>query len=792
MEIELKGVTKYYYDQGKSTKGIEDVNLDFKTDGSWVAVTGESGAGKSTLIKILTGLEDFDEGDIYFDGKPLTGMSDGQRQKLYTDNISFVFQDYNLVESVTAQQNIALALLKQGFSVEESNKKAFEVLKTVGLEKQARMRASKLSGGERQRVAIARSLALEAKVIIFDEPTGNLDNDTSKQIIDLIESVKGNRLIVYVTHDYDEVKQYVTRHITLADGKVIKDEKVAEPAGESQAAEEQKSKRKFGFKSYLYASSLFCFSRFGRFLATFIVMLFSIVGILGQAFGFSEVLYQSGNFTNYLSGLSLNNYSYSAFGNKTAVRKAKYEEAEILPDSQFYFKDEGGLVFDDAFSLYNPQTVDEQITSGQSVTLTPLVYRISVESLFSMPTSLFPYEVLEGTVSDEEGIYLALPKTNYVRQTENYYNLKPLVGKEIEFSKSLGGLSFSSKNASYVSLLKKEPRLKVKGLLAIDNQDALSYSSVMALCDKTSLTALHDYSVYSFMEYGESTHYHSVASYYDNYTFDNSISCLDGNSKVGASNYLYWSLSEEQQGASKLYLSSDLKGKNLTFKLYEMTLPLSYFESLNEVEYIDVSTLPAPSSSDYRNYIKAPCYTAGANYLSLRFMQSGAFASYEFSSAKEASAFASKVASSQGSYSSFYYKTKAEVTLKKMPNLADMDISLRISLMAGFSTSLVFVILVMLVLRLILNKYYYRKDYDQMVLSYIGYSYKDTVLINVLQFVSISLFIMAFVYPLFIFYAPDCLTIMSIFPGLIILSIFVNLLFAFLVALPKRLRGGKK
>ena len=114
MQITLKDITKYYYDSGKSTKSLEGINLSFTTDGSFVAVTGESGAGKTTLIKILTGIEDFDEGEIYFDNEPISGADDKRRNKLYSDNVSFVFQDYSLVESLTAKENIVLALLKKG------------------------------------------------------------------------------------------------------------------------------------------------------------------------------------------------------------------------------------------------------------------------------------------------------------------------------------------------------------------------------------------------------------------------------------------------------------------------------------------------------------------------------------------------------------------------------------------------------------------------------------------------------------------------------------------------------
>ena len=169
MELRLEGVSKYYVDQGKSVKGVENINATFHTDGSFVVITGESGAVKSTLIKILTGLEDIDEGEIYFDEEPISALPEKRRAELYASKIAFVFQDYNLVESFTASQNIVLALLKRGLSLKAAKRKAKDALRQVGLEKQEGMRVSRLSGGERQRVAIARCLASDAEVIIFDE-----------------------------------------------------------------------------------------------------------------------------------------------------------------------------------------------------------------------------------------------------------------------------------------------------------------------------------------------------------------------------------------------------------------------------------------------------------------------------------------------------------------------------------------------------------------------------------------------------------------------------------------------
>lgn len=122
MEIRLKNVSKYYKDGEKSIKGVEDVSLSFNTNSSFVVITGESGSGKSTLIKILTGIEDFDEGEIYFDDVILSQLSNEERKEIYSDNVSFVFQDYNLVESFSALENIVIALIKKAIQLRKVKK----------------------------------------------------------------------------------------------------------------------------------------------------------------------------------------------------------------------------------------------------------------------------------------------------------------------------------------------------------------------------------------------------------------------------------------------------------------------------------------------------------------------------------------------------------------------------------------------------------------------------------------------------------------------------------------------
>ena len=221
--IELKDVSKYYNDGSTSSKGIENITLSFDR-GEFVAITGESGSGKTTLLNVITLMDSYDEGDIVFNNKSTVDFSNEDMIAFRNEYVSMVFQDYNIVQSVSVLDNVVLALLNKGVSYKEAKKEAKDALIKCGLKEKLKSKVSKLSGGEKQRVVIARALALNSPVLAFDEPTGNLDVKTSNEIINLIKEIKKGRLILYVTHDYESIKDIATRHLVLKDGEVIEDE----------------------------------------------------------------------------------------------------------------------------------------------------------------------------------------------------------------------------------------------------------------------------------------------------------------------------------------------------------------------------------------------------------------------------------------------------------------------------------------------------------------------------------------------------------------------------------------
>ncbi len=221
--LELQNIGKIYVSEGNVAVGIRGVNLAFDR-GEFVAVTGASGSGKSTLLNVISGMDTFEEGELLIDGEPTSHYLQKDWESYREEYISFIFQDYNIIESFTVLQNVELALL----SIENTKarrEKAMELLRRVGLEKHLHHKGSKLSGGQKQRTVIARALAKDSPIILADEPTGNLDSQSSKEIINLLREISHDKLVIVVTHNFEEVEACATRHIRVFDGSIELDHK---------------------------------------------------------------------------------------------------------------------------------------------------------------------------------------------------------------------------------------------------------------------------------------------------------------------------------------------------------------------------------------------------------------------------------------------------------------------------------------------------------------------------------------------------------------------------------------
>ena len=220
--IQFKNVSKIYVDKDKATLGLRDVNLELNDTGV-VAICGESGSGKSTFLKLLAKLDSPTEGEIIIDNKNTSEYDLDEMNDYRFQNISFIYQDYNLIESMSVIDNVMMPLLIKNYSIKDAKTKALDAIARVGIESLKDKKCNKLSGGEKQRVAIARAIVNDPDIILADEPTGALDTETSIQIMDLLKKISKDKLIVMVTHNPELAEKYSTRIVKLVDGKITTD-----------------------------------------------------------------------------------------------------------------------------------------------------------------------------------------------------------------------------------------------------------------------------------------------------------------------------------------------------------------------------------------------------------------------------------------------------------------------------------------------------------------------------------------------------------------------------------------
>ena len=225
--VELKNVHKVYPMGDERIVALDDVSLRFE-QGKIYCLLGVSGSGKSTLLNIIAGLERPTQGEIFFKRHPIHKMNEKKLAIFRQKYIGFIFQSYNLMPTLTALENTTLPLIFRKTSKRVRSQKAMEMLKAVGLGKRYRHKPSQLSGGQQQRVSIARAFVNEPQIVFADEPTGNLDTKTTKEMMDLICGLakKHNQTLILVTHNL-ELSVYCDEIIYIRDGKIDKIEDVS-------------------------------------------------------------------------------------------------------------------------------------------------------------------------------------------------------------------------------------------------------------------------------------------------------------------------------------------------------------------------------------------------------------------------------------------------------------------------------------------------------------------------------------------------------------------------------------
>lgn len=255
MLLQLKNIGKIYDSNDILTIGIRGIDLDFDYN-EFVTIEGESGSGKSTLLNVIGANDSYEEGELYIDGEETSHYGTAEWEKYREKYIATVFQDFNIIENLTVFENIELALLRYD-DKKTRYEKARELIEKVGLLGQINQRGSKLSGGEKQRTVIARALAKDSPIILADEPTGNLDVKSSKEIAKLLKDVSKDKLVIVVTHNPEFFVEYATRRITIFDGSVKEDKVIEKPlAKKSEAKEKTYFSRRHNIKNTIHIGTL--------------------------------------------------------------------------------------------------------------------------------------------------------------------------------------------------------------------------------------------------------------------------------------------------------------------------------------------------------------------------------------------------------------------------------------------------------------------------------------------------------------------------------------------------------
>lgn len=302
--LELKNVSKFYYKKGIVSSGISKVSLKFDM-GEFIAITGESGSGKSTLLNVISGLDTYEEGEMYVNGEETSHYNEEDYEEYRKKYIGNIFQSFNLVNSYTVYQNVELVLLINGETRRSVKHKVIDILKKVDLYKYRHTKVSKLSGGMKQRVAIARCLAKDTPIIIADEPTGNLDSKNAKSVLKLLYEISKYKLVIVVTHNFEQISEYATRRITMHDGSVIEDMKLKD---KNEVKEVNTSKfKKTKVISNLRLGIRNTFNIVPKFLLLTFVYLFVLISIVGVYSAFLE--------------LESTNNAYNSFFNETDANK---------------------------------------------------------------------------------------------------------------------------------------------------------------------------------------------------------------------------------------------------------------------------------------------------------------------------------------------------------------------------------------------------------------------------------------------------------------------------------------
>ena len=335
--LKLENVSKFYYSKGIIASGFTKVNLELKI-GEFVAITGESGSGKSTLLNVISGLDSYEEGEMYINGKETSHYTEKDFEDYRRKYIANIFQSFNLINSYTVYQNVELVLLLNGYKKNDVKKKILKIIDDVGLTKFKNTKVSKLSGGQKQRVAIARAMVKDTPIIVADEPTGNLDSKSAGEVIEILKKVAKDKLVVIVTHNIEQIEDYATRIIKMHDGRII--ENIEKKNIEESKPTESRSSNINLFNKYRLGIRN-TFNIKTKFLLLFAVFLFISSAVLAEYAGFKmteENALDSG-YSFAFTDLSENRILINK-KDRTSFSNEDYEKIKQIPNVDYIVEDD--------------------------------------------------------------------------------------------------------------------------------------------------------------------------------------------------------------------------------------------------------------------------------------------------------------------------------------------------------------------------------------------------------------------------------------------------------------------
>ncbi len=442
--LRLENIKKVYLTGPNQVDALKGVTISFRKN-EFVSILGPSGCGKTTMLNIIGGLDKYSEGDLFINGKSTKYFSDRDWDKYRNHRIGFIFQSYNLIPHQTILGNVELALTIAGISKKERTERAMNVLDQVGLKGMYKKMPNQLSGGQCQRVAIARALVNDPEILLADEPTGALDTQTSKQIMDLIKRISQDKLVIMVTHNPELATEYSSRIVNLLDGNIINDTNPFDRDDEIKECEElnksHDNSKEQAKMSIVTATRLSAQNLYSKRKRTGLVAFAGSIGIIGV----SMVLAISAGIKNYIKNMQDDLLS----GYPITIRQSSYDIASLMDSAN---KKEALERLDVIHGHVNVNSVIEYLLEREDTISTAIIEnnitQDYIDYIKSMPTEYYSDILFSYGIDPTNNIYTSFSYDGIESQNRSLSsiltNYKKVLEEEEEYASLSGYISMFS------------------------------------------------------------------------------------------------------------------------------------------------------------------------------------------------------------------------------------------------------------------------------------------------------------------------------------------------------------